>query len=109
MKNKHHNPKDNEQVILPKQWKYWCKKNNLKPYLNDFKRDQFAWFYLKGRGFVWYVNCYGEFQIEDRIGDFGRFSLCDIYKVELPKSEKEFTSSVKLLLQYCREYEKSKE
>ena len=82
-------------VKLPKQWRDWCKSQNLKPYSRRFGgQASHHWFYLKGRGRVWRVNCHGQFERGDRLQEFDRWALCDSVKQPLPKTKQEFAAAV---------------
>lgn len=89
-------------IKLPKQWKHWCKKANLriesktrKSYLS---RDPKSWGSLNGRGYKWRVNCHGMFQRGDSYKEFDRWARCSpIHEVQLPKTELEFLTAVKNL------------
>lgn len=85
---------------LPKQWKHWCKKVGMKPHSNrpSSERDQWAWWYLKGRGRVWRINDKGMFQCGDTYADFDRWALCDIEQEPLPKTERAFMNAVTAML-----------
>lgn len=50
---------------LPKQWRHWCADQKLK--IHGYKKGQrqWQWFCLKGKGYVWRVNCYGMLQRGD--------------------------------------------
>lgn len=77
---------------LPTDWAKWCKEANL-----TIEDDN--GFYLKGRGYRWRVNCFGEFELGDTYEDFDRWSLCKIDSVpQYPKTEKEFLFDVSRLL-----------
>lgn len=58
-------------VKLPKQWKHWCRKMNLRPALNRNSyiengdavwnlfgrgRSKYLWLYLKGHGYNWLID-----------------------------------------------------
>lgn len=77
-------------VKLPKQWKHWCRKMNLRPALtrksyieagdgvwNLFGRgrSKYLWLYLKGRGYDWLIdaNVNGVVSIQIGSGD-GNYS-----------------------------------
>jgi len=83
---------------LPKQWRHWCQSSGL--YVNRTlggQRKEYSWFYLKGHGYVWRLNCNDEFEIGDRIQDFDRWALCEINRLPMPHSLKEFKWTVKTL------------
>ena len=76
---------------LPKQWNYWCEKNNLTCYTFGHKG-----YVMRGAGFHWRVNCHGVFQRGDSIETFDKWALCtNIYSGSIPQTEKEFTEFVK--------------
>lgn len=82
-------------VILPKKWRQWCKANGLRPHCraghySRANRNRADWLYLKGRGFVWRVNCDGMFQRGDRHEDFARWALCDIEQIPMPQNATAF-------------------
>lgn len=83
-------------IKLPKQWKHWCKKNNLRPHFGG--RRQHDWFYLKGQGRVWRINSLGMLQCGDTYEDFDRWALCDIEEAPLPLTEKCFEVYVAVLI-----------
>ena len=86
-------------VKLPKQWRDWCRSQNLKPMTRSLRgQAQHHWFYLKGHGRVWRVNCYAEFERGDTLQEFNRWALCDIVRQPLPKTKKEFCSAVHFAL-----------
>ena len=93
-----------EEVVvkLPKQWKHWCQKAGLRRYSNrvhKWDRNSDAWCYLKGRGFVWRINCFGHFQRGDTHEEFDRWALCQIDQIDhIPASETEFLNTVELLI-----------
>jgi hypothetical protein len=84
---------------LPKQWRHWCADQKLK--IHGYKKGQrqWQWFCLKGKGYVWRVNCYGMLQRGDSYKDFDRWALCSIDEVPLPLTLAEFRAAVKLLLE----------
>lgn len=89
---------------LPKQWRHWCGKAQLRVY-GKYHRREHEWFYLKGRGRVWRVNCYGQFQCGDTIADFDRWALCDIEQLdEIPQTEHAFIQAVEYLLRVKRSH-----
>lgn len=84
-------------VKLPKQWEHWCKYQGLSIHGKRYKKKREDWLYLKGKGFVWRVNCHGMLQRGDSIPDFDRWALCEIDERPLPKSQNEFREAVKYL------------
>lgn len=86
-------------VRLPKQWKYWCKKAGLKPYLPGYdQRKPVYWNYLHGHGFVWRINFHGYFQRGDLVEEFDRWALCTINEVFCPTTEAAFLRTVNHLI-----------
>lgn len=85
------------RVTLPKQWRHWCADQHLRVYYKRSKA-QHQWFYLRGRGYVWRVNCYGMFQRGDDYASFDRWALCDINEVPLPQTRAEFRLMVQQLV-----------
>lgn len=81
---------------LPKQWKHWCQQAGLRLYsaADRYSRRESAWYYLKGHGRVWRVNCYGMLQCGDRLAEFDRWALCRIAEVEMPTSQRWFKQAV---------------
>ncbi len=91
-------------IKLPKQWKHWCSQMNLRP-MHD-RRNSYAYFYLKGRGFVWRVNCHGHFERGDTHNEFDRWALCNIDRIDsLPQTFDDFKSSV---ISLCEMYDPEK-
>jgi hypothetical protein len=83
------------QIKLPKQWRHWCRLANLRIHDGSkWARRKHAWFYLKGRGRVWRVNCFGVLQRGDTYEDFDRWALCDIRELPMPKTQKEFLDTI---------------
>lgn len=90
-------------VKLPKQWKHWCRKMGLRPphFHQRWKvdRNPRAWMYLHGKGHVWRVNCYGEFERGDKYEEFDRWALCNIDSVpSVRKTFAEFKCDVESLI-----------
>ncbi len=89
------------EIKLPKQWKHWCRKANLRANGSYKKshanRDKSGFFYLKGRGYHWRVNCFGDLQRGDNYADFDRWALCNIDEVPMPNTEAKFMAAVKEL------------
>ena len=90
-------PKNSETKLPTKQWKHWCKSAKLKPHFGS-KRDQNNWYYLKGHGRVWRLNCHDQLECGDTYADFDRWALCDIESTAKPKTHTEFMAAVKQLL-----------
>lgn len=90
-------------IKLPKQWKHWCKKNNLRPHFGG--RRQHDWFYLKGQGRVWRISNRGMVQCGDIYEEFDRWALCNIEESPLPTTEADFTEAVTTLL--LRQFKKT--
>ena len=86
------------EIKLPKQWKHWCADMKLGVHGKQYSKSIHHWFYLKGRGRYWRVNCYGMFQCGDTYEDFDRWARCDIEEVEMPKTREEFRKAVRQLL-----------
>lgn len=86
-----------QKIVLPKQWKHWCKDQRLT--IHGLGRKRMGnWFYLKGRGHYWRVNCYGMLQRGDTYADFDRWALCDIEEVAMPRTRAQFRAAVAKLL-----------
>lgn len=88
------------EIKLPKQWKHWCQKAGLRIHGAAWTgRNKKYWCYLKGRGFVWRINCFGHFQRGDTHEEFDRWALCRIDQIDhIPASETEFLNTVELLI-----------
>jgi hypothetical protein len=86
--------KNEVEVKLPKQWRHWCASMHMRPHQKIYDKSQYNWFYLKGRGYVWRVNCYAEFQRGDNYEDFDRWALCSFHSVSIPKTLAEFKATV---------------
>lgn len=84
--------------IVPKQWKYWCRKYGLKPQYGGRKNHD--WLYLIGHGYVWRVNNKGKFECGDSIDQFDRWALCDIDSTIRPSTELAFKIAIKQMLQW---------
>jgi hypothetical protein len=60
---------------LPKQWKHWCGRMNLRPYKGSRRYYGVPkWVYLKGRGRHWRINDKGEFQASEVYETFDRWA-----------------------------------
>jgi hypothetical protein len=86
------------EIKLPKQWKHWCKLAKLRPASKRKPRSPYAYFYLRGHGRCWRVNCDGMLQCGDTYADFDRWALSDITEASLPGNLHNFVETVKLLL-----------
>jgi hypothetical protein len=86
---------------LPKQWKHWCADSKLKPHgtRGRDKTKDHSWFYLKGHGRYWRLNCHNEFECGDTYEEFDRWALCTIEYTAMPKTRAEFRAAVKHLLE----------
>jgi len=82
---------------LPKQWRHWAAAARLKPHDRCAARSR-DWYYLRGRGRHWRVNCHGQFECGDTYAEFDRWALCDIRRLPLPLTKAGFVISVKALL-----------
>lgn len=93
---------------LPKQWRHWCSKANLRPECqvrNKFSRSTSNWVSLKGRGRVWriamkdpYDRSAGHlFQAGDNYSDFDRWALSPRISFEIPRTFEEFLKLVESL------------
>lgn len=90
-------------VKLPSGWRDWCNQARLRPHTSAGNRAKMArstkgWLYLKGRGYVWRVNCYGFFERGDTHAEFDRWALCDIDGVRMPIDAVSFKRAVERLL-----------
>lgn len=85
-------------IKLPKQWKHWVSRANLR--IVDYYNRKPCGYYLKGRGFHWRVNCYGEFERGDTYDEFDRWALCTIDSclVTNIKTYQDFVDAVELLI-----------
>jgi hypothetical protein len=91
-----------KKIVLPKQWKDWCRRAGLRtmgPRRKWERNWRSSWLYLQGRGHVWRINCYGEFQCGDTHEDFDRWARCYIVYVDFDifKSRDQFVNIVKQL------------
>lgn len=86
---------------LPKQWRHWCQKAGLRPHFKRSRR-QHEWFYLKGHGRVWRLNCEEQLQCGDTYAEFDRWALCQIEEAPRPRSQAEFVATVKRLVAQAR-------
>lgn len=87
-----------QKIVLPKQWKHWCKDQKLTVHGRGSRKRMDYWFYLKGRGHYWRVDCDGLLQRGDTYADFDRWALCSIEEVAMPKTRAQFRAAVKKLL-----------
>lgn len=101
----HVDPKDRypdgtePDVVLPKQWLHWAKLAGLAPsrsrtYARGVRK---LGFYLRGRAHNWRVNCFGMFQIGDRIDDWDKWARSHTVQVPMPTNEKDFLEAVRKL------------
>lgn len=86
------------KVKLPKQWRHWCADRGLKIHGKKRGQSHWQWFYLKGKGHYWRVNCDGMLERGDAYADFDRWALCTVDEVPLPKTLAEFRAAVARLL-----------
>ena len=84
-------------VKLPKQWRHWCASMHLRPHVRRGK-THWNWFYLKGRGYMWRVNSFAEFERGDTYGNFDRWARCNIDFSLLPQTKAEFQATVRHLV-----------
>lgn len=89
---------------LPKQWSHWLRKNKMK----DMSAKSFAknntWL---GHGRYWRINCFGEFQVSCKLSDWDKWSNSVCYSVPcVPATEKEFSDTVKFMLERCKRKER---
>jgi hypothetical protein len=85
------------RIKLPKQWKHWCKIANLRPHTNNVSRtgrSSHGYFYLKGRGHHWRVNCFGDLQRGDSYADFDKWARCDITELPMPLTQAKFMETI---------------
>ena len=59
---------------------------------------RYEWFYLKGHGRVWRLNCLNMLQCGDSYADFSKWALCDIEQIPCPTNEAQFLAAVRELL-----------
>lgn len=90
-------------VKLPKQWRHWCASMHLRPYGKRTEKSHWNWYYLKGRGFVWRVNCFAELERGDSYEGFDRWALCAVDAMQLPKTKATFKSAVLHLVEQAQE------
>ena len=90
---------DSNGFKLPKQWKHWCKGMKLSIHGKKLTSSVEEWFYLRGRGHYWRVNCHAVFQCGDTYEEFDRWARCDIEEVPLPQTRAEFNQAVRMLLE----------
>lgn len=89
---------DGLKVPVPKQWKHWCRLAGLRVHGGRRGQRSSQWFYLKGRGYVWRLNCYAQFQRGDTHAEFDRWALCNIDETTMPLTQKQFMSAVEGLV-----------
>lgn len=87
---------------LQKQWRHWCREAGLKPHYGG-RRNNHNWYYLKGHGRVWRLNCFNMLQCGDTLEDFDRWALCSISETERPTSLSGFKETVQSLLKLANE------
>jgi len=94
-----------DRVKLPNQWKQWCKEAKLRPHCRSGGRSRAnrggaysEWLYLKGRGFVWRVDCNSMFERGDTHEEFDRWARCNSDEVPLPQTKEEFLKAVNILV-----------
>lgn len=83
-------------IKLPKQWRHWCKKAGLHPHYGG--RRWHEWFYLKGHGRVWRINCDDMLECGDTYAEFNRWALCNSKEVSRPTNQSQFLAAVRDLL-----------
>ena len=88
-----------ESPILPKSWKHWCKDMKLKLHGRKFSKANHHWFYLKGRGHYWRLNCHSIFECGDTYEEFDRWARCDIESMPMPTTRDEFRKAVRSMLE----------
>jgi hypothetical protein len=85
-------------VLLPKQWRHWCRKAGLKPEGHKgecrFVRPSWGWFSLIGLGRRWRVNCYNQFSVSLSNKHFDRWARSHVMDVPMPKTEAEFMAAI---------------
>lgn len=98
---------DSPKLLIPstpKQWRHWCKKMGLRPTTSTkypWHRATHCWLFLKGKGFMWRINCFGELERGDTYADFDRWALCHINRIDMPLTFDDFKYSVnKLVSEY---------
>lgn len=91
-------------IALPKQWKDWCTRMNLRPSYSYHNRAIRNWMYLVGRNRVWRINNRYVFQIGEERCDFDRWANSTIYGQPLvAKNFHEFQKMI-LRLEKIAEY-----
>ncbi|MHD0644080.1 hypothetical protein ACYPKM_00420 [Pseudomonas aeruginosa] len=92
--------KKTEKVMLPKQWKHWCRIAGLRVQYRKGRggRKKHTLFNLVGRGFVWRVTANHTFQRGDTITRFDRWALCAIEETRIPMTKAAFVDAVESLL-----------
>lgn len=89
-------------VKLPKQWRQWCLKAGLRPSWRVDKyspRGDSRWFYLKGHGRHWRVNCHNELDVSEPYSEFDRWANSTELSVGMPVNEKAFVKMVNYMLE----------
>lgn len=84
-------------IVLPKQWRHWCKLMKLKPEGRGY-RHRHRYYALIGRGRHWRINMYGEFQMSEKHETFDRWANSLEKSVPMPLNEKDFKNAVKEML-----------
>lgn len=90
---------------LPKQWKNWCQRAGLRLYsgADSYSRREGAWYYLRGHGRVWRLNCHHMLQCGDTLQEFDRWALCNIVETAQPTSLAQFKVAVRALVNSARQ------
>lgn len=80
------------KLVLPKQWKHWCSRLNLRTTCPNTRRfgGYDRYYYTKGRGRHWRVNCLGTLDVSVPYEDFDRWALSCLKTFDLPKTFEEF-------------------
>lgn len=79
-------------IKLPKQWKHWCHKLNLRPEApkSRYSRVAYRYFYLVGRGRRFMINCYGEFVVGELYSEFDRWANSTEDTYNMPETFQQF-------------------
>ena len=100
---------------LHKSWKHWCRKYGLRIHCSyrttRYSRKEYGWFYLKGKGHVWRINCDDQLEMGDTYAEFDRWALCDVVSVDMNTitNEKQFKAAIDRLIVMKKESKESKE
>lgn len=78
---------------LPKQWKHWCQKEQLKVHCSP--RWKSSWFNVKGQGRYWRVNATGMFQWSKPYDSFDRWANSLTGESVCPTSYVEFSQIIR--------------